>query len=137
MLILFLDDQNDRHTLAEKYLTTAGHKVLHTYTPDEAIEVLLSSKNRIGLALLDHDLGIIVKDDESIFGKKEISGLDFVKSMIKLPKDKLPARVVVHSYNNDGAKNMLNLLTPLGIHSIHTPFSGEMLSALVKELVAQ
>jgi CheY-like chemotaxis protein len=142
MIILFLDDQDIRHECAEKHFSGAGHKVLHAYSPTEALEIVMSCKARIGLMCLDHDLGIIAEDSETLFGverivKKEVTGLDFVKGLITLPQDKLPARAIVHSYNNDGARNMIQLLTSVGIHSQHRTFCGDLCKELCEELKPQ
>jgi len=55
MLILFLDDQEIRHEGAEKHFAKE-HTLLHAFDMYEAVDVIKSCKQRIGLAMLDHDL---------------------------------------------------------------------------------
>lgn len=95
MNILFLDDAQERHDLAEKYLSKE-HILLHCFNADEALEVITSFQGTIGLAMLDHDLMDELTgryEDGTPFEKH---GVYFVMSLISdIPKDKHPARAIV------------------------------------------
>jgi hypothetical protein len=56
MLILFIDDSQTRHNTIERYFGKE-HTVLHTYDYEETVKTITSCKNKIGLAMFDHDLG--------------------------------------------------------------------------------
>lgn len=131
MIILFLDDEDIRHALVEKVFGKK-HRVLHAFNALEAIGLIQSYQDRIGLALLDHDLGEVVLED----GKKvERHGNWFVQQMVReCAKDKYPVQTVVHSYNENGAKKMVASLADCGIIASHYPFSGEMLNHIANQI---
>lgn len=68
---------------------------------------------------LDHDLaGAYFQND------KENSGTEVAEWIHhKLPKDKYPKKVIVHSWNIHGAERMINLIKPLGIDVIYKRFA--------------
>lgn len=131
MIILFLDDEDVRHQLIEKILGKK-HKILHSFNALEALGLMQSSDHRIGLALLDHDLGETVLED----GKKvERHGNWLVQQMVReCAKDKYPVQVIVHSYNENGAKKMVASLTDCEIIASHYPFSEEMLKHIANQI---
>lgn len=132
MLILFLDDEQIRHDLAVKYLG-AQHTILHAFNADEAISLIKSSQQRIGMALLDHDLQEFVSDEDGY--KWEKHGGYFVRMLIDMiPEDKLPAQIIIHSYNEPGAEGMKAALKNKGITALHIQFSGSMLRQVVEML---
>jgi len=136
MLVLLMDDQDERHDLVEKYLSKAGHKVLHSFSAPEALELISTCPNRIGLALLDHDLQDIVVEDNG--RKYERHGVWFVREMFAtIPKDRLPAEFIVHSWNIDGAKNMVADLRKQEQIATAMSFCGDMLTQLVYRLMPQ
>jgi CheY-like chemotaxis protein len=136
MHILFLDDQSVRHELVEKYLSAAGHIVLHAFNMEEGIDIVSNFVQPIGLALLDHDLDSFVVDDDGI--KYELTGLSFVNKMLEdVPSEKWFHRAIVHSYNPNGAKYMCDTLNKNGIHAKMDNFSGDMLKRVVGELSIQ
>jgi CheY-like chemotaxis protein len=136
MHILFLDDQDVRHELAEKYLSAAGHIVLHAFNVEEGIELVECFAKPIGLALLDHDLDDIREDRDG--RKTEYHGAYFVDYMIRnVPQDKWFHRAIIHSYNPHGAKYMRDTLNKNGIHAKMDNFSGDMLKRVIGELSVQ
>jgi hypothetical protein len=72
-------------------------------TNEEAIR-LLSSRDVDGISL-DHDLGLYHFSPEE-------TGYDLVRWMIE--NDKVPPKVVIHSWNPAGAKRMADALTDAG-----------------------
>lgn len=136
MHILFLDDQDVRHDLAEKHLYAAGHKVLHAFNVREALDIVGNFIGQIGLGMLDHDLGQFVKDSDG--RRTEHHGLYFVDQLVKtVPSNKWFPRAIVHSYNQNGAKYMVDMLNKHGIHSTVDNFSGDMLKRAIAELRIQ
>jgi CheY-like chemotaxis protein len=139
MNILFLDDQQERHDLAEKYLSPY-HTLLHCFTADEALEIIQSFQGVIGLAMLDHDLRDELTGRHEDGTSFEKHGMWFVNELISnVPIAKHPPYVIVHSYNPDGGKNMTNTLNKYSdsIHARQEVFSGAMLKRLVAELIQQ
>jgi CheY-like chemotaxis protein len=132
VIILILDDEQIRHDLTEKYLGKENI-ILHAFNADEAIAILKASQQRIGLALLDHDLHEFVADETG--HKWEKHGGYFVRTMIDMVREEnWPAQIVIHSYNSGGAQGMKTTLKAKGVYARYMPFSGEMLRAIVEEL---
>jgi len=133
MYILFLDDQDIRHELAEKYLSSAGHDTLHAFNVEEGIDIVSNFTKPIGLALLDHDLDDIREEPDG--RKTEYHGAYFVDYMIHhVPEEKWFHRAIVHSYNPYGAKYMMDKLNSVGLHTKMDNFSGDMLKRVIREL---
>jgi hypothetical protein len=113
--ILFLDDSEER-------INRFKAKFVHDYisisrTASEAISLL--EKNSFDILFLDHDLGgkIYCPSDE-------VSGYAVAEYVAtKMNKNKLPSKIVIHSYNPSGAKNMLAILHKNGIQAIYEPFN--------------
>jgi len=105
MRIFILDDEALRHDYFEtKY---AGHVCVHTYTGEEAL-TRLRSEPRFDVATLDHDLG------------PGIDGTEVAKTLVdpeRFPPEKLPAVIVVHSFNYYRALGMVSLFQSVGIES--------------------
>lgn len=90
-----------------------GHYVVHTNNFDETVEALKGSK--FDMMFLDHDL-------EDIKDKVERTGVTVVGEILAMPADKFPDDVIVHSWNPDGAQNMMNLLKSVHIKARYRPF---------------
>ncbi len=102
MKVLFLDDDKDRMKEAEiKFVEDELTKV---ETVEQAIE-MLEQNSPYDLVSLDHDLG-----GEIFCPSDEVSGFAVAKFISQMTKDKLHERVVVHSFNPDGARNMMDVL---------------------------
>lgn len=127
MNVLVVDDEDSRHECFEKHLTAAGHCVLHAFNHDEAMEVITSCVEPIGLLCIDHDMG-----------KESKNGSALATEILCLPKDKHPAMVVVHSLNHSGALNIISKFQSAGIHTQYMPFCGDAtLGRIVEGLIEQ
>lgn len=112
MKILFLDDDELRHTYAAQALI--GHDVHHVRTVPEALASL--AEHEFDVAMLDHDLGgtqYAPSDEESGYQ---------VAVAIAERVTPAPRRVVVHSYNQPGAARMVTALRGGGVQSAWFPF---------------
>lgn len=80
------------------------------------------------LMLLDHDLGgLVYLESEGIYE----TGFKFVKSLGQYnPEKHGEPKVIIHSWNPDGAKAMGNLLYKNGWRAVLTPFSSDLLKWL-------
>jgi CheY-like chemotaxis protein len=136
MIVLFMDDQQVRHDLVEKLFSASKHIVLHAFNAIEALEIIKNSPNRVGLALLDHDLMQIVEEED---GRKwEMHGVWFVSQMLaNIEADKMPVSFIIHSYNAAGAKYMYDDLVKNGHIASMVPFSGDMLKELIAKITVQ
>lgn len=135
MIILFLDDQDIRHETAEKLLSKE-HTVLHAFNADEAIEIISTYKDRVGLAMLDHDLNDKVEEADGY--KYERHGVYFIAKMFaEVPEDKWPAQFVVHSHNPEGVRNMISDLRRRDQTCSAATFSGDMVRNLADRIRPQ
>jgi CheY-like chemotaxis protein len=87
---------------AKRYF--AGDEFCGVETAEQAIK-MLEENSPYDLVSLDHDLG-----GEYFAPSDEVSGYAVAEHISKMPKDKLPKKVVIHSFNSNGAKNMENVL---------------------------
>lgn len=143
MHILFLDDGDIRHESAERHLSK-NHTLLHAFHAEEALKILISCQERIGLAMLDHDLNYFVNDTGERVGyeydgkKTELHGIWFLNQMFDgVPKDKWPAQFIIHSRNVPAAKNMHGHLLAYEQTSTILPFSGDMLKTVAARILSQ
>jgi len=56
------------------------------------------------------------------YGESELTGQDAAIHVARLPEDKRPTQVVIHSWNPPGATRMLQLLRDAGVRAIRAPF---------------
>lgn len=101
--VLFLDDSLERHILFKEKFKLQDFKVTYVETSKEAIQEL--SKGIYEVAFLDHDLG-----GKSFVKEVENSGYEVALYIRKLPPEKRPYQVVLHSHNPAGAIRMKNAL---------------------------
>lgn len=135
MFILILDDGDTRHNIVERLLSKE-HVVLHAFNADEAIEILKTCNKRVGLALLDHDLGDFVEEENG--RKYERHGVYFLAKMFAdLPEDKWPAQFILHSGNVVGVQNMLTDLRNRDQVVDAINFSGDMIKRLAERIKPQ
>src|SRR3954467_10883234 len=111
MRVLVLDDDNNRHVTFRRNLI--GHDVVHVHTYDEAVAALAGE--RFDVMFLDHDLNLegvhrSVRRDEETGVEWEMNGAHVAHVIAELPSEKRPDEVFVHSYNPDGASNMIAIL---------------------------
>ena len=106
MKYLFLDDDPHRHRQFIQY--TIGISKVMTATPSEAIAAL-TENDPFDVVCLDHDLGgkVYQPSDEN-------SGFAVCQFLATLPADRLPKKIIIHSFNPEGAKKMRNELYEIG-----------------------
>jgi len=110
LAILFLDDNEQRHTLFRD--TARGHAITHCYTAKEAIEQLATIGPQWDTIYLDHDLA----------GHKE-TGSTVANWLAKYSDDYNSIPVVIHSMNPVGGKYMLQTLERAGYTVMQTQFN--------------
>lgn len=130
MRILVLDDDDNRHAYFRRQFI--GHDVTHVHTYSECMAALLSTPN-FEVVFLDHDLndngyrsladsrpGHTPKDPTFYSGPpEELDGRCVAEDMVTiLPEDKRPYQVIVHSWNPEGAKEMLATLRDGGYENL-------------------
>lgn len=101
MRILILDDDESRHKQFNRKLI--GNYVVNVHTAKECIKHL-NEEDIWDYCFLDHDLGGQVFQ-ESAKG----TGWEVAK-WISENEDKTPKNVIVHSFNSNGAKLMIDLI---------------------------
>lgn len=108
MRFLFLDDEPARH---RAFAARSGrHEVVAVSDPLIAIGLLQADGGRFDVAFLDRDLGHV------------LTGENVAVAMARLPSDKRPKRVVVHSQNKLGGDSMERTLRSAGYHVVRAPF---------------
>ncbi len=114
MKILFLDDDPNRTKNARK--CDAKDELCEAETAEQAIQ-FLEKHSPYDAVSLDHDLGgnIYCPSDE-------MSGFAVAEYISKMPKEKMPKQVVVHSFNHGGAENMIKVLQGI-VPVIKRPFN--------------
>ena len=118
MNILVLDDQQHRHEAFAKRF--AGHSVWHVRTYAEARREL--AKRRYDRVTLDHD----IFDFVTVRGqRREYTGADVARLIAEMHPARRPERVVVHSQNKSGAKNILAILQAAGLEAEWEMFSAK------------
>jgi hypothetical protein len=115
--ILFLDDMQERHDVFKD--RALGCEIIPVYNYDEAVRAF--EANTFDEVSLDHDLSTLsslgIPDSEK-------TGLDVVLYMVeKIPVDKRPKKVYVHSWNPGGASLMVRELKKAGFKNVsYVPF---------------
>lgn len=115
MRILFLDDNLERWKSYR--FKTIGCVTKHVLTAKQCMLALMNDE-KYDLVSLDHDLG-----GKTFQQEKENSGTEvaeFIKHM--LPTYKYPDRIVIHSWNPQGAERMMHLIAPTKIPCRYEPF---------------
>ncbi len=102
-MIIFLDDNEIRQARTKSMLPS----IVQTRTADETIEAIKKA-GRIDYLFLDHDLGGEIYVDSS----KQNTGMTVAKWLSNNKKD--IGLIVIHSFNHDGAYNMLSVLIGAG-----------------------
>ena len=112
---LFLDDNPKRH--AHFKTLSIGCDVTYVWTAEECISVLSNEKS-FDCVFLDHDLG------GKEFVEEEPGSVSEVAKFIRdqLEKERYPNRIIVHSWNTEGAKRMISYIGPTGINVKYVPF---------------
>jgi CheY-like chemotaxis protein len=101
--VLFLDDSKERQTQFANVFKVPDTSVDYVDTADEAMRAL---KDKVyDVTFLDHDLGgkIFVKEVEG-------TGYQVALFIKKLPPERRPYQVIIHTHNPDGARRMYESL---------------------------
>lgn len=132
MKILFLDDAPWRHKLVrarmeDVTMKAAGVEVVHVWTVDECVEAL-QSKGPFDHIYLDHDLNQYVNVHGRVskyaatYGEHNLDGADVASWMARNMQER--PRVTVHSFNPDGARQMVDILKDAGFPVVYELFNG-------------
>jgi len=115
--ILFLDDDEIRHEMFEKWVIK-GIQATTTKSYKEFIAV--APLKNWDIIFLDHDLGI--EDQMCIphVTNRFPTGSDVARYMIE--NDIKAKKIIIHSYNSVGAANMINIFKEVGVTAIYHPF---------------
>lgn len=131
MRVLILDDDNERHEAFASYFK--GHDVTHAIRFSDFCVKLKGEK--FDLIHLDHDLADFCpenKDHDGMYGVREWTGADAAWMIAcDLPESKWPDRVVIHSWNPDGAQRMRQILQDrTSIPVTYEPFQSPKVSCI-------
>lgn len=119
MRALFLDDDEVRHNLLRENSIGNGYDTRHVKTVAQALKAL--SMVEFDFVSLDHDLGGNTFVDPS----KEETGLDVARYISKMENP--PPCVRVHSFNPEGAKEMVKVLKEGKSRTVYyQPFNGHL-----------
>ncbi len=115
--ILFLDDDDVRHSWWERKFPTDQFERVHAHTIDEFVEALNGPK--FDVVFLDHDLNdhprfYISKAADGMYGSVYLNGQDAAHILANIEEAKWPAKVNIHSWNDGGAQAMEYILTSRG-----------------------
>lgn len=108
MRILILDDDETRLRMFHEKLNDPGDIVMKTRTAKECISEL--QNYTWDMLFLDHDLGGKVYQESG-----PETGYEVAKWLFDNPEKK-PEKIIVHSFNSSGSKNIIELL-PESIYS--------------------
>jgi CheY-like chemotaxis protein len=122
--ILILDDNPERHKVFAGVLKR--EVLVHVFV------AALQSQEPFDLVYLDHDLGdFAAADTYDDYGdgmysggsKREYTGADVAWFIArKLDQSKWPTRIIIHSWNPDGARRMRDTLQDAGLSCVCQPF---------------
>jgi len=113
--ILFLDDNINRREYARKQFS--NDEYFEAETAEEAIK-LLNEQSPFYLVSLDHDLG-----GKTFVLSNEESGYWVAKHIAQMPLSMRPTKVIIHTYNPAGSRNMMDELKGKVNQLIYLPFS--------------
>lgn len=119
MNTFFLDDDLERHRMLNWELLARDivpSLVARATTVESAIRILDSSP-QFEVAFLDHDL-----DGRQMVEEIEGTGTAVAQHIAQMAPEKRPRRVIVHSFNPDGAERMMKILTIARISCFYIPF---------------
>jgi hypothetical protein len=122
--ILVLDDNPERLRIFGEWFRE--HEVILTNCYGDCVQALISD-SPFDLVHLDHDLNDFGKKSKmaGMYGENELTGADVAWYItVELAEAKWPRKVIIHSWNPDGARNMLNLLRDrTSIPTTYEPFT--------------
>jgi len=117
--LLFLDDSEERQLYAFRHLRE-DFRLDCVWDADECIEKLLDRPYIFDMATLDHDLGgrqYVPTEDTN-------TGSEVARAFKdgRIPKEKWPKKILIHSWNTVGAEYMRLIFVELGIPVQYKPF---------------
>jgi CheY-like chemotaxis protein len=117
--ILVLDDLDDiRHPVFRRRLSE--HQLTCVTTAVAAMAAL--DVETFDVLHLDHDLGEWYKDETG--QPRERTGMTVVDHLLQqVPKERWPSKVIVHSWNTNRSRRMVEALNAAGIHAVYQPFT--------------
>lgn len=114
--VLIVDDEEYRHSsFSRSYVECA---VDHAYTYQEAVDFLKSK--HYDIVQLDHDLGPASYDSEA---SRFLNGGHVADFIAGLPADRMPGKVIVHSFNYWGAQAIMGTCQAVGIPAVYIRFT--------------
>lgn len=103
--LLLLDDDPQRHAhYAEQYRRWT---ITHAYSYDECVRALDAATTPFDVAQLDHDLDWM---QAAGLPSPVPSGTNVAEYIAKLPPNRVPKTIVIHSWNRQGRARMAHLL---------------------------
>ena len=127
--MLFLDDDDKRHEFFAR--TYKKHVCTHAYSFED-FEIKLNA-GVFDVIWLDHDLGDFPKVHAPTViggmyggGEQELTGLDAALLVAKLPEERRPQMVVVHSWNVPGSMRIRRALETTGIKVVVRQFDPDI-----------
>jgi len=112
MMILFLDDNENRHKSFQR--NAIGFSTTRVHTAQEAIEAM-RELDHIDLIMLDHDLNC---ETNNQLNDEEEDGRWVCKKMAE-EQLHVETTVIIHSMNPIGAQNMESILRDAGYKDVH------------------
>jgi len=124
MLILFLDDSEERQKLVLAYFeavySTEEFALLFAKDAQTAIEYLQAVEEPWNLVMLDHDLGKEIFMDSD----RMDTGMEVVRWIVR--NRPLIEKIIIHSWNSPAAEEMIARLRAAGYEEVlYQPFSYE------------
>lgn len=129
MRVLFLDDDHERHRLAQNFIVAtvqglpAGWSLHRSYTAAEAVRAM--DDVMFDVVFLDHDLSVDEQMCDPNLLTHTNSGTYVVRRMVEraaATPDVSRPTVIVHSYNGGAAANMVADLKAAGFVVHYVPF---------------
>lgn len=125
--MLFLDDMSSRQKLFKEMVESRKMDSDYVWSYDQAIEAL--EKNEYDVVFLDHDLAF---EHYHGYMSNSPTGYDVAKWMFE--NERIPAVVVIHSWNTFGSLNIESVFKGRCI-IWKVPFSEEPMGHILDELV--
>jgi len=114
--LLFLDDEEYRHDqFREKYGRRGRFSLFHAHTAKEAIAYL--ERYKFAVIFLDHDLG-----GQVYVASSDGTGYEVAKWLSERYSKHQGSKIIIHSWNQIGAKNMHSILRQAGYWVSIAPF---------------
>lgn len=126
MNILFLDDDENRHKEFWKWIDNINRKdyyITPVYSYKQFTQVALLQEDW-DIMFLDHDLGY--EDQLCIPGvnNKFKTGSDVAQYMVD--NSIKPKKIIIHSYNAEGARNMIGIFKDHDMEATYHPFDSNL-----------